>query len=62
MANSEYRGQDTILNLINVMAIESDGNLTWNEACEIVAEQFDREELTASAADARARCMPVTIT
>ena len=48
-----YRGQDTILEMINSEYKEAEDLLTWNESCEIVAEKFDIQELHMSAEAAR---------
>lgn len=48
MTNPEYRGQDTILEMIKSLQEEEPGRYTWNEACMEVASQFKAEKLKES--------------
>ena len=48
MAKSEYRGQDTIVEKIQALVTANKG-VTWDEACDAVADAFAEEELFSSA-------------
>lgn len=53
MTKPEYRGQDTILEMIKALHAGSSQSITWNEACETVADNLEIEGLACSAEAAR---------
>ena len=55
----QYRGEDIILEQIRDMIEESENNLTWDEACETVAVQFEQQGLASSAQHARSQMVHV---